>query len=467
MNIRLRSQGSEIDNGVQVEKIIERLLKILPKKVHEGASDSFTAFTYFVINISTLLIYFAFYFLYIKLNMREISNFCAFGELMSITALIIFYRTGRTIVPGNLIMASGTSILTSTALNSGGLHSPAIFWFAVTVALSSFVINRASTVFWTVVFIAIVFALYFHEFFGVTITNSWDPGYLSITRFAHAVVTLLTMAVYSITYHTMQDMTRAKITKTQEALTSHLQENKNLVRVLCHDIMNPLAIIGLAAQVRKGMTQEQIERRLEHIRTAVQTTKDIINQVRTFQAIEDGKHKVELSAISLREMIEKAKFIFRDQLEQKNINLDWDGVDATLLAEPISFSNNVLNNLVSNAIKFSFSGSTIKIKSKVTPDLVLITIIDEGIGIPADILKNLFRTEMETSRKGTNGEPGTGYGMPIVKSYVLAYGGEIQVESRSQDDYPLNHGSSFTLILKNAMSATSPNRSESAPSDAA
>jgi signal transduction histidine kinase len=90
-----------------------------------------------------------------------------------------------------------------------------------------------------------------------------------------------------------------------------------------------------------------------------------------------------------------------------------------------------VNNIISNAIKFSHPGQTINITAQRGTNDVRVLIEDHGVGIPDKILQHLFRTDQPTSRAGTGGERGTGYGMPVVKAYMNRYGGDIKVESRT------------------------------------
>ena len=83
-------------------------------------------------------------------------------------------------------------------------------------------------------------------------------------------------------------------------------------------------------------------------------------------------------------------------------------------------------------------------------DFVVVSVTDTGIGIPDTLLKTLFESNAKTSRLGTSGEKGTGFGLPICKSYMDLYGGKIEVTSKTADEFPDDHGTTFTLRLKRA-----------------
>src|SRR5690606_31651961 len=105
-------------------------------------------------------------------------------------------------------------------------------------------------------------------------------------------------------------------------------------------------------------------------------------------------------------------------------------------------------NIISNAIKFSPNGSHLNITVyPVSKNIVKLEFKDNGIGIPDSILTGLFNLKKKTSRSGTNGESGTGFGMHIMKSFVEMYGGSVKVESKvSNDDVP--SGTTVILTLK-------------------
>ena len=92
----------------------------------------------------------------------------------------------------------------------------------------------------------------------------------------------------------------------------------------------------------------------------------------------------------------------------------------------------VLTNLLSNAIKFTPKGGFVELlieENKAEPEDVIIHVIDNGNGIPKEILRDLFNKEVTMSTKGTDGEIGTGFGLPLCQDLIKAHESEIHVES--------------------------------------
>jgi len=90
----------------------------------------------------------------------------------------------------------------------------------------------------------------------------------------------------------------------------------------------------------------------------------------------------------------------------------------------------VIRNLVSNAIKFTTRGGAIDIFAEISNDEnVVISVKDTGIGMSREMVDNLFRPDIRTSRPGTENEPSTGLGLLLCKEFVEKHGGKITVES--------------------------------------
>ena len=107
-----------------------------------------------------------------------------------------------------------------------------------------------------------------------------------------------------------------------------------------------------------------------------------------------------------------------------------------------------MNNVFTNALKFSPRDGVIYITANKQDGLVNLSICDNGIGIPESLLANLFDYGKMISRPGTEGESGTGFGMSLMKKFVEAFGGEIEVLSRDVESYPNDSGTDICISLK-------------------
>ncbi len=243
--------------------------------------------------------------------------------------------------------------------------------------------------------------------------------------------------------------------KTQ-ALSKTAETKATLLRVLCHDLSNPLVLITglLELFANNRIPDDKKQAKYKTLSRAAQLMADILSNVREMEAVDSGKRNITITPVNLERMFDDLNLIFRDRLFEKQISLEIenelpDGIG--VLADPVSLSNHVFNNLVSNALKFSFPGSKVRILAQAAGDQVHVSISDTGVGMCEEIAQAIFDPTRQTTRPGTAGEKGTGFGMPIVKSFVEKYGGRIQVESTSAEINPSAHGTTFHLYLQKAV----------------
>ena len=107
--------------------------------------------------------------------------------------------------------------------------------------------------------------------------------------------------------------------------------------------------------------------------------------------------------------------------------------------------NQILGNLLSNSVKFSQKNSEIRMRVSKVNQSIQFVIEDSGVGIPRDMREHLFEANLSRSSLGTDGEVGTGFGLPIVKSCVERLGGKISFETQTSHEGP--SGTKFKLIF--------------------
>ena len=169
---------------------------------------------------------------------------------------------------------------------------------------------------------------------------------------AQAAVSIKNANLYENLEQKVKDRTR-EIEEKNKELTSAVEENKNLVRILCHDLNNTLSIIkssGLIALNKfQKLTAEKHMRLWNKVIKASQTQEEIIQHVRNMEAITSGKQKVELQAICFNDIVEKGRFIFNEKLAEKDLTLSFTSEipgDIYVLADQVTLSNNVFNRVV-------------------------------------------------------------------------------------------------------------------------
>lgn len=209
------------------------------------------------------------------------------------------------------------------------------------------------------------------------------------------------------------------------------RENKDLLRVVAHDLRNPIGGITSLSEImlqEKGRSTEDITM-LELIRTSGQNSLDLVNDLLTSNTLvkEPEKELIDLY-LMLRYCVDLLVF----KANQKKQKLTLEALHITILVNREKMWR-VLNNLIANAIKFSPEGAEISIRMESHNDTVLIKVEDHGIGIPDNMKDKIFDMFTEAKREGTGGEKPFGLGLAISKQIVEAHNGRIWFHSKPGD----------------------------------
>jgi two-component system, sensor histidine kinase and response regulator len=222
-------------------------------------------------------------------------------------------------------------------------------------------------------------------------------------------------------------------------------EQKEMLHILCHDLANPFAsILGVLDLIEEF--PDSLDEYIPLLKESARNGVNLIDLVRQIRRTEDKP--IELEEVNLSDAVAKSVSTLRTKFEEKKVSSKVDVPESCLVkAEPVSLINSVLNNLLTNAIKFSYPESSIDIIGKCSGDEVELVIQDHGMGMPEDLLGDLFNIRKMTSRPGTDGERGTGFGMPMVQKFMLVYGGEIKIESVEETEGSEGHGTKVILCF--------------------
>jgi signal transduction histidine kinase len=200
-----------------------------------------------------------------------------------------------------------------------------------------------------------------------------------------------------------------------------------------HDLRNPLQNILYYSEFLLDEPEKLDPEQTEFITTIhhqSQYMASLVNDLLDVASIESGKLQLDLQPVDLVKLAQANLNRNRLIAARKNITLDLDTNSVPMVLLDPSKMEQVLDNLTINAIKYSPLGSHIHICLQTSTEEILLSVKDEGPGIPPAELENLFKPFQRTSVKSTAGEKSTGLGLVIVKHIVTGHGGRIWVESQ-------------------------------------
>ncbi|MCU0514522.1 MAG: ATP-binding protein [Anaerolineae bacterium] len=206
-----------------------------------------------------------------------------------------------------------------------------------------------------------------------------------------------------------------------------------LVAMFSHDFRNPLAAILSAAQLLERyddrLDAERRRRNLQRISGSVYTLMHMLDEMLMVAKMEAGHLEFVLQPLRLAALVEAMVEEFR-LMDQNAHTLDYEARLPELVPADPHLLRHIVANLLSNALKYSPAGTTVVVRLVTEAGHLLLTVQDEGIGIPAESLPRLFQPYHRA--ENARGFKGTGLGLTIVKECVDRYGGSIEVAAEVQ-----------------------------------
>jgi signal transduction histidine kinase len=224
---------------------------------------------------------------------------------------------------------------------------------------------------------------------------------------------------------------------------------EEFVGVVSHELRTPLtSILGYIEMIRedaRGLGADQ-QAYFDIVKRNANRLLSLVGDLLLVAAADDGSLRLDLQEIDFETLVRESVAAARVAADRKGISLTLSAAPAPLHGDPLRLAQ-MLDNVVSNAIKFTPDGGRVAVTATAHDDVVLLEVQDSGVGIaPADrerIFERFFRARATTQDTVT----GAGLGLAITKAIVDAHGGTIGVESR------VGEGTSFRILLPAAPSA--------------
>ena len=237
--------------------------------------------------------------------------------------------------------------------------------------------------------------------------------------------------------------------KDAEELMRAQKAKEQFLANISHEIRTPInGIAGMAALLSQNPTKDEQKTYLNAIKSAADNLKVIINDILDLASIESGKLKFEEIGFNLNDLMHSLIDTYGVQASEKRIKLSYSlthEANKIFIGDPVRL-NQILINLISNAIKFTHNGfiqvsvKVEKIRGKIY--VLRFDISDTGIGIPQNKLQTIFESFSQADASVTRKYGGTGLGLTIVKQLVELQNGTIDVVSQE------NEGSTFSFTIE-------------------
>jgi signal transduction histidine kinase len=295
--------------------------------------------------------------------------------------------------------------------------------------------------------------------------NGW-PAYLSAAALLIAAhITPFLLFRQGIVFPYLAPMASAWLTVAAAASYQHFVVRRALrtseterkryqqaIHFVTHEMRTPLTAIQGSSELmgRYNLSEEKRRQMTEMIN---QESKRLARMIQTFLDVErlsDGQMELKREQFTARELVEACLERVRPLGERKNIRVSTAELAGSLEGDR-ELMEYAIYNLMTNAVKYSGPGTEVTVGCRIEGDRVRLSVQDQGIGMDAKELRQIFQKFYRTKRAEASGEKGTGIGLSIVEQIVQHHGGKMEVTSQP------GRGSCFTVILPARSRASQPN----------
>lgn len=226
----------------------------------------------------------------------------------------------------------------------------------------------------------------------------------------------------------------------------------DFIAITSHELRTPLGLILGHATFLRELAGSQYGEQLDIIIRNSTKLKDIVENLSDVDNIQTGAARVRRQKVSLNKIAEDVASLFRDEAKSRNVTLKCEtGENPCYLHADEAKLSIALSNLIKNSIQFTEAGGHVTVKVKDNIDCFEVSVMDDGIGIPARDLPRVFERFFQVETHLTRRYGGMGLGLSVAKAMVELHGGRIWVESEE------GKGSTFTFLLPIDQNQQAPN----------
>jgi len=354
-----------------------------------------------------------------------------------VTTPILLRRTKSITLAGNFFSLTLTLGFLALCFVEGGVHGHAIAWLASVPLCSLLIMGRKSSLWWSAIASCAACVVMGVDIVGITLPFTYDPKWNSLVNATGYLGLILFLFILGLIFEfgRAQAAARMELALTDLAASNerlvHLNNEKNeFLGIAAHDLKNPLtAILGNAELMRMTENRQMAARCNDTIILAATRMRDLIATLLDANAIEQGKYLSKIERLDINEVVTQCVESNRATADRKHILLRVGICDTLWGQADRAATMQVIDNLISNALKFSPPQTTVHVYTSPEKGFVLVCVRDEGPGINAEDQKKMFGKFCRLTARPTAGESSNGLGLSIVKRLVDAMGGTIQCQS--------------------------------------
>ena len=332
----------------------------------------------------------------------------------------------------NLYILVGTIAVVVLTYYSGGIWSAVYPWIISTPVLALLVVNREYGIAWGVLSFLIMLWFGWLELKGVKLPVQYNTElkaewFVSVLPGLLLIVLVISAVFESVQTNALKNLQAQKETIAEQSkrLEKLIDDKDHIIRVLAHDLKNPLANITTISNILKEEREiDQQKKFIAMIEKVSSQAQGLVNNVLDMATMEDGSLRLKPENLSIKEVVNEAVSTMSEQARQKEIEVTVSGGDANVYVDH-TYLLLIFENLLSNALKFSQKKQKVAIDIFSESERVEVKVMDEGPGIKPEEEDQLFGKFTKLSARPTGEESSSGLGLSLVKRYIEQIGGKV------------------------------------------
>ena len=353
------------------------------------------------------------------------------GPMLCLAAPFAFYWTGRLKLISALVVSLIYLLILFPATTMGGPANPVILYFAGIPVLATFLIGYRAGFAAGVVTIGTVAGLYLFRSHLPGLPGGFDEAVAARWNTITLSIFVVMLSLFVVFFHREMDRANKRLDLARKAANAGNAAKSAFLANMSHEIRTPMnGILGMAALMKQSDLGEAQRGQVEIIEKSGEMLLTLLNDILDMSKIEAGELQVEEVCFDLADVIDTVVSLHGLTAEAKSLAFSTDlpeQVYGTFIGDPLRTSQ-VLNNLVSNAVKFTSRGQ-VRLSALVEPEAVEFVLQDTGMGIAPDKLARLFEPFTQADASTTRLHGGTGLGLSISRQLCQLMGGQLTATS--------------------------------------
>jgi two-component system sensor histidine kinase/response regulator len=264
---------------------------------------------------------------------------------------------------------------------------------------------------------------------GVIVVQDYDDA----TTYGESEKQILTYVSEQIALAIDKKYREQKIIEYSDELKEVIATKDKFFSIIAHDLKSPFhGLLGLSRMIFEeydSMDDTEVRSSIEILRDSTENTYKLIENLLDWSRLETGKIKFQPSFQNMFMLVEDTRMLLNNSTRLKNVTIRNKVSHTSLVWGDSNMLHSLLQNLISNSIKFTPKDGIIEVSELQMGDKIQYTVSDNGVGIEQKDIDKLFRLDVSFSTRGTMNEKGTGLGLVLCDEIVNIHGGEIKIQS--------------------------------------